>query len=394
MHGVTSHAAVRCLTLPRHAPLARHLPQLVADVAGELQAIHPGAPRYERIVRLETIAGHYSTPLADRWRALRMAGTPPDPEGATLLAAEARMVSALQAAFKDGLRVLDAYDPHQSGDEIPRMRAPQAQELRHESQSTLRWLMQQGPTGIRVAATYAASLEPALRPAYVGDALRGGHASSPKQGDTQPPRVDHRRPGSEGMGLSEAQALALRLYAHDGSGAFNLLRACDDLHQLIPGEPVTRGFDEVAVLVQEAAQALYQAPQARVWGRLLKGMQAPLREAWQAGREIAVTRPYSVTTLESESYAGRVVRGTVYDQELVLQDAPALRTRAVLIAAFHPVKTARQAEALVLPGQVYRIVDSERREGPPLREGGSMAIVRHVATKTGDAPPGEAAARR
>lgn len=365
--------------VPRFSPL-------IADVAGELEAIHPHAPRHVRIVGLESLRDRHSDALALRWNALRGAGMPSreedeDPDARD----EPRALSALHTVLHEGARLLDLYDAHPAPDDAPHMKSEWAQALQKESAQTVAWLLTQGCAGAGLAATYAAAMQPALRDDFLGGAWHAAGAQDARPAETLPRMIENRVRDQAFEGLSKTCLLALRLYAHPDSGAFNLVRACADLRKLFPGRAVGRCVDEIPALVHAAVSRLHELPSARVWGTLYKGMQSGRGSDWQAGDEIAIDRPFSVTAMEGQSYAGRLVKGARYDQELRLTDSRDRRTQAVMIAAFHPPSTAPQGEAVILPGQVYRLQDSQWHE-EPAKEGGSLAIVRLMAQKVGDRP--------
>ncbi len=395
MHRALAQVTWRTLTsqaFPQGAAQAApSVSTLVRDVAGELEAIHPHTPRQARIARLEVLEQRFGPPLADRWRALHAASPWQEGAGPEAACAEPRAVSALRTVLCEGPRLLGLYEAHQAGDEVPRMKPEHARALEGESVDTLRWLLAQGRPGMHLAATYGAALDPALRDTFLGQGWRAAEAPGRPRGETLARMMDNRLQGRTFAGLPLAHVLALRLYAHPDSGAFNLVRACADLAPVFPGRAVTACVDDLPALVHEAVHALHAIPEARVWGSLYKGMQSRPGLPLQAGEDFVVDRPLSVTTLEAQSYAGRVVEGACYDQELHLVDQPQRRTQAVLIAAFHPVCTAPQGEALVLPGQVYRILGRQVRE-ERAREGGAHTIVRLRAEKVdalGFTPPGE-----
>lgn len=386
MHGVISHAAVRSSASLLKGPVLRPLSQLVSDGIGEIGCIHPGSPRRSRILQLESIRDRYTLALTERWGALRRMGLQSEALRACSGQAEYRAVSALGTLLEYGPNILGWYESDQSREESPRMTPERARGLRAESCDTFKSLLTRDPVAARVAATYRASIDPALRDDYLGPAWRTATVREAGQEPPLPQRIDACLSHLKFTGLSDAEMLVLRLYAHPDSGAFNLLRACDEIRHLPGGGDALRGIDEISALLTSATGHLYELPAARVGGVLFKGMQSRGGGTWEIGDELVISRPFSATALEDQSYAGRVVHGVAYDEEFVLKDNPDLRTKAVLIAPFHPPCTADQYEALVLPGQMYRIVQCTQRELGMLMEGGSMAIDRYVAEKAADVP--------
>ena len=384
MHSAVSRAPCRRFGLQGLAQTTPVMSPLVRDVAGELATLHPGAPRRARIIHLEVLGHRFRGALAGRWQALQGSGPPPGLHGRECARAEPRIVCALHTVLSEGPRLLDLYDAQQAGHETPRMKPAHARVLQAESVDTWHWLLSQGSSGVRLAATYGASMDPALRDAFLGDTWRSVHVPSSRGGSMALSRmIDNRLRGQAFPGLSLASMLALRLYAHPDSGAFHLVRACADLRAALPGCAPAACVEEIPALVHEAARALHALPEARVWGTMYKGLQSRQAGPLLTGADLLIDRVYSVTPLEHQSYAGRIIEGAPYDQELQLTDSPQRRAQAVLIAAFHPVSTAPQGEALLLPGQIYRIRGQVVREVPAC-EGGSLNIVRLLADKVGD----------
>ncbi len=381
MHSAVSRAPWRRSGLQGLAQTTPVISPLVRDVAGELASRHPGAPRRARIVRLAILEHRFRKALAGRWQALQGARPPPGIHGRECARAEPRILCALHTVLSAGPRLLGLYDAQQAGHEAPRMKHVHARALQAESVDTLHWLLSQGGAGVRLAATYGACMEPALRDAFLGENWRSVCVPSPRRGTMALSRlIDNHLRQRAFPGLSLACMLALRLYAHPDTGAFNLVRACADLRAALPGYTPAACVQEIPALVHDAARNLYALPEARVWGTFYKGLQSQLSGPLLTGADFPVDRIFSVTTLEHQSYAGRIIEGAPYDKELQLTDTPKKRTQAVLIAAFHPVSTAPQGEALLLPGQVYRIRSQQLRE-MPAREGGSLNIVRLLADK-------------
>ncbi len=390
MYSVFLRATVQNPGLVRHTHGSTRWCRLVTDVVGELADIHPQESRQGRVARLDVLRGRFTRHLAAHSQMLEGSGH----ASACELQArqtESLAVSALQVILHDGPRLLDHYAPHEPGNDRPTMKPDKAQALQRESLETVQWLLTQGRAGLGLAATYAAAMEPGLHDAFLGAGWRDLRIAYSCPPQTLGQYIDRRQLSPEFAGLPSACMLALRLYAHPASSAFNLVRACADLRRLLPEYPVTLCVDEIPTLVNEAVHRLYDLPSARIRGALYKGMQSRGAGEWAAGMTIAIDRPFSATAIQQQSYAGRIVHGTAYDRELEITDTPAARTRAVMIAAFHPVSTAPQAEAVLLPGQVYRLKDRLVRE-EPAREGGSVTIVRQVAEKIGDAAPAPQAA--
>lgn len=374
MQGLVSRASVRHYASQRlHSPVS-HICPLVEEVSGALAAIPAQACRQSRITELHALGNRYGEALVRRWQTLHDAPCAAASEEAATTQQAARLVCALQVVLHEAPGLLAKYLPDQSSEETPRMRPVAAQSLQAESVETVRWLLAQGAVGRHLVATYAAAMDPALHADLLGEDWRCAALRR---------MVDQRTP--DAARLSAAGVMALRLYAHPSSGAFNLVRAWADLRNLCPDPLATRCVQEIPVLVGQAVQDLYAVPSARVWGNLYKGLQSRGCPRWQTGQTLTLDRPLSMTALAQESYAGRVVQGTPYNRELHLMDTPALRIQAVSIAAFHPVSTAPQAEVVVLPGQVYRFTGSEVRQ-EPAREGGAHAIERLTAQKIDEVP--------
>ncbi len=376
MQGLVSRATIRHASSPlRRASGTSSTSQLLADVAGDLAAIPASTCRQARITELHGLRTRYGAALTERWHALQGAGDGGDAHEADHTLASCRWIGALHVVLNDAPRLLEKYLPDQCSGESPVMRPAAAQTLQVESVDTVRWLLAQEAIGRHLAATYAAALDPTLRPTFLGE--HGRDASLRRM-------IDHLASGADWVHLSEPEILALRLYAHPDSGAFNLLRAWAELRALSPHQPVARCVQEIPELVCRAVRALHKVPSARVRGTLYKGLISRAAPRWKVGETLPLDRPLSVTALARESYAGRVVRGALYDRELHMTDSPGLRTQAVTIAPFHPVATAHQAEVVILPGQIYRIQGCEVRS-EPAREGGSHTIERFTAHKIGEA---------
>lgn len=251
----------------------------------------------------------------------------------------------LKSTLAWGAATLNGYedDPHMGG--APRMTEHRVQGFLAESGAVHEEIAKYDKD---LALAHASVIPPSLREAF-------GIKLSP----AEVREVDALSRAAGGRFLSQTQILVLRDYVHSDTGTFNLFRALAAMKNHLPDEPFSVCMADLSREFDAAVDVLAASPSFVLEVDLYKGLTLePFLEHWLShavtqGAPYVNDRPLSTTTDPLQSYAGRNSNDQHYDHELIFKGG-----RAVNAACFHSQETWMQKEALLLPGQAYRLEDA------------------------------------